>query len=160
MSADGKRLLLMTSERFKTERPTTRFSLIDFDLATMTADTIVDRDGFIQAAFYSPDAKKVVVIGSPEAFGRVGCVLPADKVPSMYDNQLFMVDVASKAVTPLTREFDPSVNGALWCKADNKIYLTATDKDKYTIYSIDPASGDIAQVPHGGERCGRSGRCH
>lgn len=146
ISDDGSKLLLMTNRLRMTARPTTLFSIMILDLNSMTLDTVVEDDGFINSAYFTPDAKQIVVKGSPEAFDRIGCTLPADVLPSMYDNQLYLLNISDKTVRPLTRNFNPAVNQSVWNRYDNQIYLTATDKDQFTLYKLNPITGDIVQI--------------
>lgn len=143
MSADGRHLLARTTRQRFEKRPTTVFDLWLVDLATMEGRKIVDGEGFMGAAMLSPDGRSVAVVGSPEAFGGVGKNLPEGMIPSMYDNQLFLVDVGSGAVRPLTRDFNPSVADARWNPSDGKIYFTAENRDRIDLYRVDPTSGAI-----------------
>ncbi len=147
ISADGKKVLLRTNQDGFVGRPASRATLLLLNLPTMKLDTIVADDGFINMAWFSPKGDKVLITGSPEAFNRVGCVLPADKTPSMTDTQLFIVDLATKKVSPITRDFNPSVQTAQWSSNDNLIYFTAENRDLYTLYTLNPVTGKITELP-------------
>lgn len=146
ISDDSRKLLISTTRSRLEKRPTTVTSVYVLDLATMKADTIVSDDGFISRAMFSPDATKVLVTGSPEALGGVGSNVPEGRIPSMTDNQLFMIDLATRHVTPLTKDFNPSVAKAEWSRADGRIYLTAEDRDQVNLFRLDPATGAIARI--------------
>lgn len=146
ISDKGDKLLLMSSTRRITERPTTLFSIIQLDLTNMKADTLIYNDGFINGAYFSPDAKSIVVTGSPEAFNRVGCTLPENVIPSTYDIQLYLLNVADKSVKPLTRNLNPSVIDSRWNRYDNKLYVRTNDKDKRTLYRLDPKTADFELI--------------
>ncbi len=141
ISDDSRYLLISTSESRLEKRPTTVFSIYRLDLTTMKADTLVSRDGFIGRASFSPDGRKVLLTGYPEALGGIGKDVPDGRIPSMVDNQLFLIDIASREVTPLTKNFDPCVTDALWSRADGKIYFSAEDRDRVSLFRIDPATG-------------------
>jgi dipeptidyl aminopeptidase/acylaminoacyl peptidase len=89
----------------------------------------------------------VLVQGSPEAFGRVGCTLPAEVIPSMYDYQAYIIDVDDHEVHPVTRDFDPSISSMEWSLYDGQIYLTCENRDSVSLYRLDPATGDIRMLP-------------
>ena len=146
ISDDGRHVLLITSKSRLTERPTTLYSILRLDLQTMTADTIVKDDGFIASAKFSPDGKTLAVKGSPEAFGSIGKNLPENRTPSMYDYQLYLVDVATRKATPLTRSFNPSIDDFQWSRADGKLYFTANDRDKINFFSADAKTLKINQI--------------
>ncbi len=127
-------------------RPSTLSTLTMIDLATFKADTLVCDDGFISQAWLSPDGSKVLVKGTPEAFGRIGCILPDSVTPSMIQQELFIIDAATKDVRPMSRQFDPNPSDCQWSHHDGKIYVRAENRDKYTLYTLDPASGEYAEV--------------
>ena len=62
----------------------------------------------------------------------------------MIDSQLFLMNVADRKVTPLTRTFNPSVRSVQWNLSDGQIYFTAENRDCYSLYRLDPSSGKIA----------------
>ncbi len=147
ISPDSKKLLLSTSQSRLEKRPTTVTTLYTLDLETMQTDTLVNRDGFIGGGFFSPDGKTVAITGSPEALDGIGKNLPEGRTPSMTDTQLFLMDPASKKVTPVTKDFNPSVQSAQWSAADGQIYLTAEDRDCINMFRINPATGKITRIP-------------
>ena len=146
IAPDSRHLLLSVSESRLSKRPTTLFSLYSLNLDTMQADTLVNKDGFIGSAAYSPDGKKVLLSGSPEALGGIGKNLPSDRIPSMTDQQLYIIDVATKQAKPATRDFNPSVGSFRWSNADGRIYFTAEDRDEVGLFRLDPNTGKIVRI--------------
>lgn len=146
ISADGRKVLFSVSESDLGKRPSSLSSLYLLDLSTMKAECIVEKDGFIGASMLSPDGRTVAVQGSPEAFGGIGKNLPDSLVPSMADMQLFIVDVSSRHVTPLTRDFNPSVDKMKWCRADGCIYFSAEDRDCMPLFRVNPVTGKIESL--------------
>ncbi|MDO4497078.1 MAG: prolyl oligopeptidase family serine peptidase [Bacteroidales bacterium] len=146
ISNDGKKLLVTKREDRLTARPTTLSSVFVLDLATLTTDTLVSRDGFVSGGTFSPDDKTVLLQGSPEAFNRIGCTLPDSVTPNMYDYQLYTIDIASKKVNPITRDFNPSITGYDWSAADGKIYFTAEDKDLVSLFQYDPKTAKFTKL--------------
>lgn len=146
ISSNGRSILFATDAYDLGKRPTSTMSLLQMDLETMTVDTLALNDGFIRAANYSSDGSRVAVVGSPEAFNRIGMDVPQGRTPNMYDLQLYVIDVATKAVHPLTRDFAPSVSAVDWSAADGKIYLTAEDKDCVNLFRIDPETAKAERL--------------
>jgi len=146
VSSDGRKILFMTVRDRLTARPTTLMSVYLMDLETLRTDCIVEDDGFITDALLSPAADKVLVTGSPEAFGGAGNVTPEGKIPSMFDYQLYCVSVGSRAVTPLTRNFDPCVQKVLWNRYDGNIYFSAEVKDCVKLFRLSPSNGRIVPL--------------
>lgn len=151
ISDDGSKILVTTSRSRYEKRPTTVRDILAIDLATMKADTIAAADGFVNSALFSPDGSKILVSGTPEAFGGIGLDLPAGRTASMTEGELFLVDAATKAVTPVTKHFDPSVTAAEWSRADGRIYLTAEDRDRISLFALDPATGSFSRADTGEE---------
>lgn len=146
ISADGRYILFMTSKSRLTERPTTLFSLYRLEIATMQVQALVEDDGFISDAKFSPDGREILIIGSPEALGGIGNIVPEGKFPNMFDYQMYIMDIASKQVRPVTKKFNPSVQQTVWSN-DGNIYFTAENRDCVSLYRLLPANGKIEQLP-------------
>ena len=146
ISPDSRHLLLSVAESRLSKRPTTLFSLYSLNLDTMQADTLVSKDGFIGSAVYSPDGRQVLLSGSPEALDGIGRNLPSDRIPSMTDNQLYIIDIATGQARPMTRDFNPSVGSFRWSRADGNVYFTAEDRDEVGLFRLDPRNGKIARI--------------
>ena len=61
ISADGRYLLISTQEDRLTARPTTLNTLYRLDLETLQAETLVEKDGFLSRASFSPDGTQVLL---------------------------------------------------------------------------------------------------
>ena len=158
ISQDGRYALISKNEHVfhalddatEVERPTRPHdwnSLYRLDLETFAIDTLFTREGFAYGGTFSPDGRQVLVQGSPEAFGRVGCTLPANVIPSMFDYQAYIIDVDDHEVHPMTRDFDPSISSMEWSTYDGQIYLTCENRDSVSLYRLDPVSGNIRRLP-------------
>ena len=143
LSDDGTKMLYQVYESRLEKRPTNISSLYLLDLKSNESKCLFEKEGFIGGVKLSPDGSKVAIIASPEGLGGVGRNLPEGKTPSMYDNQLFVMDVATHKITPLTREFDPSVEDFAWSRNDGNIYFTAENRDYISLYRVNPATGKI-----------------
>ena len=151
ISADGRKLLLGSSRSRLTKRPTTVTDVLVMDAQTLQTDTLLQSAEFLGEGHFSPDASKVLFTGNPEAFDRIGCVLPPEVTPSMTEYELFLFDIATGQGKPLTRDFDPSVSSLQWSVADGKVYFTAEDRDYVRLFSLDTNTGNIRTLPTSGE---------
>lgn len=151
ISADGRKLLLGSSRSRLTKRPTTVTDVVVMDAQTLQTDTLLQAAEFLGEGHFSPDASQVLFTGNPEAFDRIGCVLPPEVTPSMTEYELFLFDIATGQVTPLTRDFDPSVSSLQWSLVDGKVYFTAEDRDYVRLFSLDTRTGNIRTLPTSGE---------
>ncbi len=146
ISADSRYILMSKSEERLTKRPTTLTSIYRLDLNTLQAETLVDKDGFVSGAYFSPDGKSVLLTGSPEAFDGIGKNVDEGQTPSMIDTQLYLMSLADKKVRPLTKDFNPNVQSVEWSKGDGNIYFSAEDKDCVHLFQLNPKSGKITLI--------------
>lgn len=149
ISADSRYILFMKTESRLTQRPTTLASVYRMDLSTLACELLVDKEGFLGGASFSPDGKKLLLVGSPEAFGGIGKNVDEGQTPSMIDTQLYLMTLADKSVKPLTRDFNPNVQDVEWSRSDGYIYFTAEDKDCINLFRLNPSTGQFVrlQVP-------------
>ncbi|MDR0749301.1 MAG: prolyl oligopeptidase family serine peptidase [Tannerellaceae bacterium] len=147
VSDDGRYILFSCREPFLAERPFSRTSVYRMDLQTMQTDTIFRHEKFITRVQFSPDRKQLLVGGSGEAFDNTGLRIAGGQTSNTGDSQLFLYDLSSKKVTPLTKAFDPSVDKSVWNRFDKQIYMLAKDKDYVCLYSIDPVKNRIKNIP-------------
>ena len=151
ISQDGRKLLVVSSYSRLAKRPTEVQDVFIMDARTLKVDTVLQCAGFLGRAQFSPDGSQILFTGNPEAFDRIGCQLPADKTPSMTENELFLYEIATKQVTPLTKDFDPSVESTDWSWADGQIYFTAEDRDYVNMFVLNPKTGKITKLPAQGD---------
>lgn len=147
ISRDGTKLLCTTSKPNITQCPFSLTSLFELDLATMKADTLVREDAHLNSAAYSPDGKQLVLIGGPDAFGGIGKNCGSHPIANGFDTQAFLMDLATRKVTPITRDFNPSVSLLQWNPADGCIYFDTTDKDCRHIYRYNPKKAEFDMLP-------------
>lgn len=146
ISADGRYMLLSTSEERLEKRPTSVTSVHKLDLQTMQMETLIEKDGFLAGFDFVPGTSKIVVKGTPEAFNGIGKNLPAEMTPSMYDYQLFMFDTVTKQVEPVTKNFNPSIEDVQVSDADGMVYFTAQNADSVSIYRLNPKDNKITRL--------------
>ena len=146
ISADGTKILVMTSRSRLTARPTTLYTLHLWDDVKKVMTPLVEDDGFISNAIFSPDGSSIAIKGTPEALGGIGKNVKEGQTPSMYDYQLYLMDLESRKIRAVTRDFNPNVGSIAWSRNDNHIYFTAEDKDMINLFRLNPASGKISRI--------------
>ena len=151
ISQDGSKLLVISNRSRLTKRPTTVSDVFVMDAQTLKVDTLLSGAEFLGGGSFSPDGSQILFVGNPEAFNRIGCQLPAEVTPSMTENELFLFDIASKQVKPLTMDFDPSIDDVDWSWADGQIYFSAEDRDYVNMFVLNPKTGNIAKLPVKGD---------
>lgn len=146
ISTDSRYLLFSITDETVTERPFRKYSMYKLDLTDMSVDTLWQNEGFAHSALFSPDTKKVLILGSPEAFGGVGLNIAEGQIANSYNGQAFILDIQTKKIDPITKKFNPSIDNAFWNKSDNQIYLQTTDKDYVNIYKYNPDNKEFKHL--------------
>lgn len=146
ISPDGKRLLCTSSRQIITQHPYNFTTLFEINLQTLQADTLIVDEGFLNRAAYSPDGRQLVLMGSPSAFGEIGknCSLP---IANDFDTQAFVMNLADRQITPITRDFNPTVELLQWNRTDGCLYFKTTDRDCQHIYRYSPKEHRFEMLP-------------
>lgn len=146
-SHDGTKMLYTSQRQTPAEYPFYLTSLIEMDMTTLKTDTIIADNGYLTSAIYSPDAKKLFVIGGPQTFGKIGINAGNHEIPNAFDNQGFIYDIASGNIKAVTRDFDPSVEGTpVWNRTDNCIYFRGETGFYNYLYRLNAATGKIGKL--------------
>lgn len=146
IAPDGKSIIFYTSEERLTQRPMHLSTFCRLDLESMKCDTLMCREGFVDDVAFVPGTNKLIIMGSPEAFDRIGCVLPEELTPSIYDYQLYLFDLDTKQVKPVTCDFNPSVSSIVPAKEGGIVYFTANNADSVSLYCLDANTGNIKMI--------------
>ncbi len=149
ISPDSRHLLISTSWPDYTERPYSKATLMLVNIETLAVDTLLHNQRWAVSASFSPDGKKLLAIGGPNAFDGAGINVSKETIPNNYDRQAYIFDIASKEVTPITKNFNPSVSSAFWHPANNTIYLLVVEADFQRLYSFDPARNSFRLIETG-----------
>jgi dipeptidyl aminopeptidase/acylaminoacyl peptidase len=149
----GSRLLISRSRDVPLVRPFTEREIGTVDLATLRYDSLFTarHTGSMQ---YSPDGLRLLVTGSAAAFDGVGNPLPVGVIPNDYDTQLYLYSLGSGLVTPITRQFDPSINQAQWSHDGAHIYVTTGEKAYGNAYRYDLRRGTFTKLDTGVDMTG------
>lgn len=129
ISKDGKHILFSQSRPDYTEYPYSKQDLYQMNLENFQVDTIWKDKLFDGYAQYSPDGSKLLIQGGPSCFGTIGENIGKQAIANNYDGQLYILDLKTLKVDPITYHFNPSVSQACWNPKDGTIYLKAEVKD-------------------------------
>lgn len=144
ISADSRKIIYRTTDVRPNSYPFYYTSLIQLDVNTLEADTLVNDDPYVKTAIYSPDAKQIFITGSPEAFDGIGKDRKDRKYSNDYDVQGFIMDVATHRVRPVTVDFAPSLEDfGFWNRKNGLIYFRASDGFDLNVYTLDPKTEKI-----------------
>jgi dipeptidyl aminopeptidase/acylaminoacyl peptidase len=133
IAPDSRRALLIKSLEDYKNRPYDKkvihlLSLENFSSRPLLAGNWIDE---VQ---WSPEGKRLLVVGGPSAFDGIGSLLADDVIPNDFDKQAFLFDLNTEKVESITRGFDPSIESAFWSRQDNNIYFRATDRSFVRLY--------------------------
>ncbi|MDR2953624.1 MAG: prolyl oligopeptidase family serine peptidase [Prevotella sp.] len=137
ISPDSKQMLFSISDEIVTERPFRKNMMFLLDLPSMKVDTLWKDEGFAHSASFSPDGKKILISGSGEAFNGISLNIDERQIANSYNSLAFIMDLKTKEIDPITKNFDPSIDSHYWSEKDNHIYFRTTDMDYVNVYRYD-----------------------
>ncbi|MFA9371969.1 MAG: prolyl oligopeptidase family serine peptidase [Labilibaculum antarcticum] len=146
ISPDSKHILFSQSRPDYKEYPYDKQNLYQMNLETFQIDTIWKDKLFGGSAQYSPDRSQLLIQAGPSCFGKLGESIGKQPLANNYDGQLYIFDLKSKKVEPITIDFDPSVSLAVWNKNDKNIYLKANDQDYIRMYRYETISKEFSTL--------------
>jgi dipeptidyl aminopeptidase/acylaminoacyl peptidase len=147
---DCRRILISRSYEDLSQRPYEASELLIMNLEDQSVE-LLWKGAWLNDASFSPDGRKVLVKAGPSTFGALGVKVSEGTIPNDYDGQLYLFDIATKAVEPLTRDFDPAVKDAVWSKVDGNIYITAEDRSNEGLFRFNPKKKTFARIETGFE---------
>lgn len=147
-SSDGRYILLSRSDETLTDWPLSVSSFYKVDMNTLEVDTILSGVPHVSSAQFSPDSKTILFTGTGEAFNGIGKTIPSDSLTNIYNTEAFLMNLETKVVTPITRQFDPSIQRASWSQTNpSVIYFTTADRDYVTVYRYNSKNNSFAKLP-------------
>ncbi|MFV0397541.1 MAG: prolyl oligopeptidase family serine peptidase [Bacteroidales bacterium] len=147
-SSDGRYILLSRSDETLTDWPLSVSSFYKVDMNTLEVDTILSGVPHVSSAQFSPDSKTILFTGTGEAFNGIGKTIPSDSLTNIYNTEAFLMNLETKVVTHITRQFDPSIQRASWSQTNPSIiYFTTADRDYVTVYRYNSKNNSFAKLP-------------
>lgn len=145
ISADGKKLLFYTSEMEDSVRMYMRQSMYLMDLQTKETELLWRTVQFVEGAQFSPDGKKLFVVGSESMFSDPAAVNAAKEGDALYVNDYnhkpFIFDIATKKAHYIGRDFIPSIDWFAYEPAGRCVYMLAAEADAVNLYAYRTESG-------------------
>jgi len=136
VSPNGDRILFTRWWPDYSERPYEKTEFFALNLPDMTVDPLWTCN-WSGSAHWSPDGKRLLATGPPAMFGEKGVNVLDGLIPNDYDTQAFIYDLETKTVEPITREFDPKIDQAIWSKTEDCIYFAVTEGSYRCLYRYD-----------------------
>ncbi len=146
VTSASDKLIYSVATPTPTEVPFSRTDYYELNIKTQAVDTLFADTRGISQVMYTARPEYLLVVGSAEAFGRIGCVLAPDAPVNTYDNQLFLYNRQTKTASPLTKDFDPSVSRISVSDSKFEAYLLAENGDRKTLYRLDLATAKTVRL--------------
>ena len=146
ISSDSKHILFSQSKPDYNEYPYSKQNLYQMNLKTFKIDTIWKDKLFGGSAQYSPDNSKLLVQAGPSCFGKLGENIGKQKLANNYDGQLYIMDLQTKKVDPISYNFNPAIGSSIWNKKDGHIYFKANDKDYVRLFKYDLSNKNFTKL--------------
>lgn len=145
ISDDSRKLLLQYSRFDASKRPFNRTGILTMDAYTGKIDTLLNDTAFVNSAKFSPNAKQLLLTASPASFDGIGLEVKPGQHPNVFDVRLYLYDPASHKVTPLLRNFKPSVEDFEWNRGDNQVYFTAADRTDRSLFRLNVNTHEVVK---------------
>lgn len=146
ISRDGKYILFSTSEETITERPFRKGSMYRLNIETMHIEPLWKDESFVSHAQFSPDNNFLLILGGPEAFDGIGSNIDERQFANSYDTQAFLMDLTTREIEPVTKDFNPAIQNAVWNAHDGLIYMQTSEEDRVVIYTYAPSAKKITRL--------------
>ena len=147
ISPDGQYIVFTTSTDNYSERPFSLRTICMLRLSDMKTDTLWHDIKYGNVVSFSPDGRQLLLTGGPESFDNIGKCPGVTGIPNSYDTQAYIYDIATRQVKPITLNFNPSIDRAIWNRADNNIYFVVTDEDYVNCYRYNPTRETFEKLP-------------
>lgn len=142
---DGTKILFSTSRMDYSEPPFSKQNLYEMDINSFELTTVWEDKNYAGYCQYSPDGTKLLVQGGPECFGDIGVNVSDGRMPNSYDTQLYLYDLSNKKISPITKNFAPTIHSADWV-SENEIYLSVGEKDYIHLYKYNLKSESFEKI--------------
>jgi dipeptidyl aminopeptidase/acylaminoacyl peptidase len=133
ISPDNSKILFTKSEQDHKNRPYYRSYYYLFNINSLTVEKLFESN-WVNSGQFSPDSKKLLMLGGPSAFDSLGSVLPIGTIPNDYDSQAYLYDLTTKKAEAISKQLNPSISNAFWGKSAKNIYFQVTDKSFRRVY--------------------------
>ena len=147
VSNNSEYILFSTSKEDYSVRPFSKMSLFMLHLPSMKLDTLFLDETFANLGQFSPDGKKVLIAGAPEAFNGIGLNIKSGQIANSYDVQSFIMDIDTKKVESVTKYFNPTIDSQSWSDYDDNIYYKVQDRDRENVYRYSPTTKKFEKLP-------------
>lgn len=153
-AANGRDIIFAAQIQDLTQRPSERMTVYRMNTETLEAETLIEKQGFLNDGVVIPGTELMAVVGSAEAFDGIGRNLPDSLTPNIYEHQMFLFNLKTKQAEPMTCDFIPSIESIV-AKTSSYVYFTAEAADSVPLYRLDVKTKKITKIEQPMEVIGR-----
>ena len=147
VSEDGSRLLLGVHHTDWTKTPYGRTTVLLYTPATAKVDTLIRDEIELADVSFIPGTNDLLVTASPNSFDFLGSTLPAKKWGNGYERELFRFNISTRQITPLTKDFDPSIANVVgYGSAQKAFFFSADNGSRKSLYRLDVRTNKITPL--------------
>lgn len=148
ISPDSKKIIYVASKFVPERYPFYLSDLVQMDVNTLRTDTLAHELTTINEAVYSPDGRKLFLVGGPSMFDNLGKNCGDHPIANDFDLQGYIFDIETRKAKSMTLDFDPSIKQSpVWNKADGKIYFIGEKGFYNRMFCLNPSDGKIKELP-------------
>lgn len=140
-STSDKILFAVSYDKY-TERPFGYKKFYEMNLNTMQTELICE-DKFAFGVEYIDD-NTLLFTTSAEGFNSVAAKIGKKQIANMYHNTLVLMNRKDKTLTPILKDFNPSLNS--YEIIGDKLYMTTADKDSVNVYCMNLKTLEIQKI--------------
>ena len=146
ISRDGNFIAFSVSRPNSTVPPFRLQSMYFMDLRSGKVDTLWKDFPYGGSVQFSPDGGHLLVSGGPDCFGETGKRTRGQPFSNETDIQLYIFNLETREIDPITKNFNPAVKTATWHPADGKIYLAANDEIYVRAFCWNPKTREFLRI--------------
>ncbi len=149
LAPDGDRIIFV--KRFPVDaRPYFQTEFWIYTIAGQKAELLLETsfpfENVPSNLTWSPDGTRVAFIAPPD---QIGAAARSDVEHNFFENDLWMIDIATRALSRISDRFDAAVNAPLfWHPTNGHIYFNAHDRTRKQLASIEVDGGaGLEKIP-------------
>jgi dipeptidyl aminopeptidase/acylaminoacyl peptidase len=149
ISQNGRRILYSISDVDYQNQPFDRQTMFLYDFYSKTIDTLWKGELNALSCSFSPEADKLICMGSPDCFNKAGKTIDDEKLSNHSDIQAYIFEINNHQVHAITRDFTPAINSVYWNPADYYIYMFVEEGEYQNLYRYNYGKKTFSKIETG-----------
>ncbi len=149
ISKDGNKLLYAIRDIDYQNQPFERQTMFMYDFTSKTIDTLWKDELNSLNCSFSPEADKLICMGSPDCFDKAGKTIADDKLSNHADIQAYIYHIGTGKVDAISRDFTPAINSVYWNPNDYFIYMFVEEGEYQNLYRYNFGTKEYKKIETG-----------